>query len=71
MNQRSCIVVRLDHHRINNYFDIIFSFTIPNPECYETIGSGIFNDKMIRVESGDGGDLLVYAINRDEFSADG
>ena len=56
---------------LSHGFDIIYSFTIPNPECYETIGSGIFNDKMIRVESGDGGDLLVYAINRDEFSADG
>ena len=68
-----CISESLNHIFTKTLIVIIlaFSFTIPNPECYETIGSGIFNDKMIRVESGDGGDLLVYAINRDEFSADG
>ena len=48
----------------------VYRFVLPNPECYETVGSGTFNDKAVRVQSEDG-DLLVYAVNRDEFSADG
>ena len=51
-------------------FNACFSFSLPNPECYETIGSGVFGNEAIRVQSMSA-DLLVYAVNRDEFSADG
>ncbi|XP_067942948.1 uncharacterized protein [Watersipora subatra] len=46
-------------------------FTIPDAECMETVGSGIFPAKSIRVDAASGLDLLVYAVNRDQFSADG
>jgi len=51
---------------------ILFScrFVISPPECYEMIGTDQWNDKAIRVESLRNTDLLVYAVNRDEWSAD-
>ena len=54
-----------------NQFDLLFRFTVPDAQCFEIVGSGVYNNRAIRVTSDDGRDLLVYAVNRDEHSADG